>query len=73
MEGDWVFMYTDGYYDQLSGEKMISLGMEKFENILKVCVSNEMDKKEFLLQELNSWRGNCPQIDDLLVMGFKLE
>ncbi len=72
-EGDWVFMYTDGYYDQLSGEKMISLGMEKFENILKVCVSNEMDKKEFLLQELNSWRGNCPQIDDLLVMGFKLE
>ena len=34
-EDDWVFMYTDGYYDQLGGDKTTSLGMENFENILK--------------------------------------
>jgi hypothetical protein len=32
-----------------------------------------MDKKEFLLQEFNAWKGDFPQIDDLLVMGFKME
>ena len=72
-QGDWVFMYSDGYYDQLSSTTMTSLGMEKFKDILKECISNEMDKKEYLLQKLDAWKGNFPQIDDLLVMGFKLE
>ena len=72
-EEDWVFMYSDGYFDQLSERNMTSLGMEKFKDILKECISTEMDKKEFLLQEFNAWKGDFPQIDDLLVMGFKLE
>ena len=72
-EGDWVFMYSDGYYDQLSDKTMTSMGMEKFKDILKESVSNDLDKKEYLLQELDAWKGSFPQIDDLLVMGFKLE
>jgi ligand-binding sensor domain-containing protein/serine phosphatase RsbU (regulator of sigma subunit) len=72
-KGDWVFMYSDGYFDQLSGRNMTSLGMDKFKTILEESISNEMDKKEFLLQEFNAWKGDFPQIDDLLVMGFKME
>jgi len=72
-QGDWVFMYSDGYYDQLSDKTMTSMGMEKFKGILKESLSNDMDKKEYLLQELDAWKGSFPQIDDLLVMGFKLE
>jgi len=71
--GDWVFMYSDGYFDQLSGTTMTSMGMDKFKAILEESISNEKDKKEFLLQEFNAWKGEFPQIDDLLVMGFKLE
>ena len=26
----WVFMYTDSYYDQLGGERMLSPGMDLF-------------------------------------------
>ena len=72
-KGDWVFMYSDGYFDQLSGTTMTSMGMDKFKAILEDSISNDMEKKEFLLQEFNAWKGQFPQIDDLLVMGFKLE
>jgi len=69
IDGDWIFMYTDGYYDQLGGAKVSSLGMQKFESILKNCIQ-ETDKNKDLLDELNAWKGSYPQIDDLLVMGF---
>ena len=72
-KGDWVFMYSDGYFDQLSGTTMTSMGMDKFKAILEDSISNDREKKEFLLQEFNAWKGDFPQIDDLLVMGFKLE
>ena len=72
-KGDWVFMYSDGYFDQLSGTTMTSMGMDKFKAILEESILHEVDKKEFLLQEFNAWKGQFPQIDDLLVMGFKME
>ena len=71
-EDDWVFMYTDGYYDQLGGETITSLGMENFENILKDCISNGKDKNQYIIKEFESWKGDLPQIDDVLVLGFQV-
>ena len=33
-KGEWLFMYTDGYYDQFGGTKNKSMGVNKFKNIL---------------------------------------
>ena len=67
----WLFMFSDGYYDQLNSHNMTSLGMKKFENILLNSIA-ETDKEEYLLRELDSWKGTFPQVDDLLVIGLKL-
>lgn len=68
----WVLMFSDGYCDQLGGIKMRSMDDIKFEEILKASVLKTDNKEQFLMDEFNNWRGQFPQVDDLLVMGFKL-
>ena len=65
-------MFSDGYCDQLGGIKMRSMDDIKFEEILKASVLKTDNKEQFLMDEFNNWRGQFPQVDDLLVMGFKL-
>ncbi len=68
----WLIMYTDGYPDQLGDDKTRSLGKKKFQEIIKKASKVESDKDVFLMKELDSFRLETPQVDDLLVMGFKL-
>ncbi len=68
----WLIMYTDGYADQLGGEMMRSMGEKKFKEILKKSLKSELDKDSFLMNEFNRYKLDVPQVDDLLVMGFKL-
>ena len=37
-ENDWVFMYSDGFYDQFGGPKNKSMGSNRFKNYLKEAV-----------------------------------
>lgn len=68
----WVYMYSDGFHDQLSSTKMVSFGMERFENLLKETSLTANDKNEFLENEFNDWKANFPQVDDLLIVGFQI-
>lgn len=69
---DWVFMYTDGYYDQLGGKEINSMGADLFKNTLKESLGAKASKVEFLQSKFNAWKGEYPQIDDVLVLGFKI-
>tara|TARA_Y100000589_G_C27183741_1_gene641853 strand:- start:1141 stop:3225 length:2085 start_codon:yes stop_codon:yes gene_type:complete len=70
-ENSWLIMYTDGYCDQLGGNKMRSMGNKKFKEILNLSVL-ENDKEKYLLKAFNDFKLQIPQVDDLLVMGFKI-
>ncbi len=70
-ENNWVVMSTDGYYDQLGGHKMMSMGKNKFQEIL-VDAINKNNKVEFLLSEFNAWKDDFQQIDDICLLGFKV-
>ena len=71
-ESSWVLMYSDGYSDQIGGNKMRSMGVKKFEQILKDTIAIDKDRKKFLINSFNEWREDIPQIDDIMVIGFKL-
>ena len=71
-DNDWVYMYTDGYYDQLGEKGMQSLGVQKFEEIIKTCSSFKGDKNQLLTESFDAWKGKLPQMDDLLIIGFKV-
>ncbi len=69
---DWVFMYSDGFHDQLEGSTFTSLGIDEFENILKELASDPNNANVKLQKKLDQWRGEMAQLDDILVLGFQL-
>ena len=73
-ENDWVFMYSDGFYDQFGGTfpKNKSMGSTRFKNILQDSVNknklSSVDFKNYFFE----WMGDQEQIDDVLLIGFTL-
>ena len=65
-------MFSDGFPDQLGGDRMMSMGNNKFEEILQKVATLKKDKNEFLMNQFNSWKGSFPQVDDLLIIGLRV-
>ena len=71
-KGEWLFMYSDGYYDQFGGTKNKSMGVNKFKNILCESIKHNNDLNVELKKEFLNWKGNNNQLDDVLVFGFTI-
>ena len=69
---EWVFMYSDGYYDQFGGPKNKSMGSTRFKEILSNAVKENNLKTSHFKEGFFNWMGDNEQIDDVLVMGFNL-
>lgn len=71
-QGDIIYMSTDGYIDQFGGPKGKKLMKKRFLEILEKGSKFSMKKQQQLLQKkMVDWRGDLPQVDDILVAGFK--
>jgi two-component system, sensor histidine kinase LadS len=67
------YMFSDGYPDQFGGPKNKKFMIRKFKNLLNEIYNLPMgQQKEMLLQNLIQWKGNEEQVDDILVVGFKV-
>ena len=72
--GDMLYMFTDGYLDQLGGDKKYKFMIKNFENLLLDIHQKPMDEQKQILKEtFAGWKGNYPQVDDILVFGFMIE
>ncbi|MEC7062693.1 MAG: SpoIIE family protein phosphatase, partial [Bacteroidota bacterium] len=71
-DNQWIFMYSDGFYDQFGGPRNKSMGSSRFRGIIQEAVTmnktNTPDFKNYFFD----WMGDEEQIDDVLVIGFKL-
>ena len=65
-------MYSDGFYDQFGGPKNKSMGSARFKNFLKDTVINKKTSSQAFNDFFDEWKGDQEQIDDVLVIGFKL-
>lgn len=73
-KGDTLYTLTDGYPDQFGGEKGKKFMYKQFKNFLLSIQNVDMEKqKELIQQKFNSWKGNLEQIDDVLVIGVKID
>jgi len=67
------YMFSDGYVDQFGGPKVKKIGTKKFISNLNLIKNLSMDKqKEFLVNEIENWKGDLNQIDDICVIGIDL-
>ncbi len=71
--GDVFYIYTDGYPDQFGGDKNKKYMTRRFrELLLSLHALEPQEQKVELQDELDRWKGSRDQVDDILVIGFKL-
>ncbi|MFO7830050.1 MAG: hypothetical protein R6V23_15605, partial [Bacteroidales bacterium] len=72
-ENDTVYLFSDGYRDQLGGPDLLKYGSKNFKKLLVDIHEKDFDQqKQILTNEFNNWSKDYHPIDDILVMGFKL-
>ena len=70
---DVFYMFSDGFPDQFGGAKGKKFMNKQLKEVfMKIYKFPPLKQKELLKQELENWRGNNEQIDDVLVMCVKI-
>jgi serine phosphatase RsbU (regulator of sigma subunit) len=71
-DGDTVYLFTDGYVDQFGGSDGKKFKYRPFRNLLlNICKLSMEDQKRSLLENINTWKGDLPQLDDISIFGFR--
>jgi serine phosphatase RsbU (regulator of sigma subunit) len=71
--GDTFYIFSDGYADQFGGDKGRKFMYRRFkEHILELNNLPMVDQKDKLEETFYDWKGGYRQIDDILVIGFKI-
>ena len=71
--GDMIYQFSDGYQDQFGGERGKKFLAGKFRKLLISISGIEVSDQEKLLEdEIVNWMKGYSQIDDILVIGYKV-
>ncbi len=72
-EGDVVYLFSDGYIDQLGGRRNMRFSRKKFKKLLLDIYKEPFDKqRDVLEEEYNKWKDKNPQLDDIVIFGFRV-
>jgi ligand-binding sensor domain-containing protein/serine phosphatase RsbU (regulator of sigma subunit) len=73
MPHDKFYTFSDGYEDQFGGPGHHKFMRKSFKKLLLQIHKQPMDEQKQILEKtLEDWKGNTPQIDDILVIGFSI-
>ena len=72
-ENDIIYLFTDGYVDQVGGLQRKTFKSAGFKKLLKEISSKSLkEQKSILREEHEIWRAGKEQTDDILILGIKL-
>jgi len=72
-KGDVLYIFTDGYADQFGGPKGKKFKYSQLKEILlRINHLSMQEQKKILNNEIESWKGNLEQVDDILIIGIRL-
>ena len=68
-----MYTFTDGYADQFGGPKGKKFRYKQFESILMENHQKPFsEQRDILSTRFESWKGKLEQVDDVLVIGVKI-
>lgn len=73
-EGDWIYLFSDGFADQVGGDlnkKYLSKNFKKF--LVSISHLSSQEQKEAIQHEFQTWKNENDQIDDVLVFGLRVD
>jgi predicted ATPase/GAF domain-containing protein/predicted Ser/Thr protein kinase len=69
----YFYMFSDGYPDQFGEESGTKFMVKKLKALLLEIHQKPMEEQKTILEKtFLTWMGNTKQLDDVLVMGFKI-
>lgn len=72
--GDMLYMFSDGITDQFGGKKREKYQESRFRELIASVASYPAHKqKEIIYQTFDEWKTNESQLDDVMVLGFRLK
>jgi len=72
-KGDTIYMFSDGYASQFGGESGQKFMTKNLIDVLgNIVIEDINNQAKILEQKLNEWQGEHTQVDDILVLGFKV-
>jgi serine phosphatase RsbU (regulator of sigma subunit) len=72
-KGDCYYIFSDGYSDQFGGENRKKVLARSFKKLLLSIHNKPMsEQREILLETLKQWMDGYEQVDDILVIGFRI-
>jgi serine phosphatase RsbU (regulator of sigma subunit) len=73
MEGDVIYIFTDGIIDQFGGELGKKYLSKRLKDVLSDISGLPMTEQYMHLNNsFNEWKGEYFQVDDVLMVGFRL-
>ena len=70
---DTIYMFSDGFSDQFGGDNNRKFLSKNLKNTLTAISHQTLVKQEEILnQTFEKWKGDRPQLDDVLVAGFRI-
>jgi serine phosphatase RsbU (regulator of sigma subunit) len=73
VQGDTLYMFSDGYPDQFGGEKNRKYLNKRFKTLLHENSIYPLEiQKENIEKEFDVWKSNNDQVDDVIVVGIKI-
>ena len=68
-----VYMFSDGYMDQFGSDDRGSFNTKRFQTMLLDIHKKEPEiQKNSISENMEKWKGDIRQLDDMLVIGFKV-
>ncbi len=72
-KGDVFYIMSDGYVSQFGGNKGQQFRKKRLHDLLlNIHHLPFSEQKQSLLNEIELWKGNLEQIDDILILGFTI-
>lgn len=72
-KGDMLYLFSDGFADQIGGPENKKMFSQPFRDILQSICSLEMsEQKKTLDTTITAWKGKLDQTDDILVLGIRI-
>jgi phosphoserine phosphatase RsbU/P len=72
-KGDCIYTFTDGYADQFGGPNGKKFMYKQFEDLLLKNGTKDLKTQGQILEsEIDKWKGDLEQVDDILVIGIRI-
>jgi sigma-B regulation protein RsbU (phosphoserine phosphatase) len=72
-KGDLVYLFSDGFADQFGGPRNKKFRYRQFQELLLEIHTRPLkEQKQLLEQTILEWKGDLSQVDDIMVLGYKI-